>query len=76
MSNLLIFKCPKSHGTMKYTLKAHACLLFCFDGWALTLFVLTPCRFLHFRRDLLMGNFFDNGPPDFYTSENVINIKT
>jgi hypothetical protein len=26
------------------------CLLFCFDGWALALFVLTPCRFLHFRK--------------------------
>jgi hypothetical protein len=25
------------------------CLLFCFDGWALTLFVLTPCKFLHLR---------------------------
>ena len=24
------------------------CLLFYFDGWALTLFVLTPCRFLLF----------------------------
>jgi hypothetical protein len=23
MSSLLIFKCPMSHGTMKYTLKAH-----------------------------------------------------
>ena len=27
------------------------CLLFCCDGWALTLFVLTPCRFLHFRKN-------------------------
>jgi len=27
-----------SHGTMKYSLKAH--VLFCFDGWALSLFVL------------------------------------
>jgi hypothetical protein len=25
MSSLLIFKCPMSHGTMKYTLKAHVC---------------------------------------------------
>ena len=25
MSGLLIFKCPMSHGTMKYTLKAHVC---------------------------------------------------
>jgi len=25
MSNLLIFKCPLSHGTMKYTLEAHIC---------------------------------------------------
>ena len=24
--------------------------IFCFDGWALTLFVLTSCRFLHFRK--------------------------
>ena len=24
MSSLLIFKCPMSHGTMKYKLKAHA----------------------------------------------------
>ena len=23
--------------------------LFCFDGWAFTLFVLIPCRFFHFR---------------------------
>ena len=43
------------------------CLLFCFDGWALTLlFVLTPCRFLHFRKYILhrglMGNFLNNGP--------------
>jgi len=26
------------------------CLLFCFDDWALTLFELTPCRFLHYRK--------------------------
>jgi hypothetical protein len=25
MSRLLIFKCPMSHGTMNYTLKAHVC---------------------------------------------------
>ena len=25
VSSLLIFKCPMSHGTMKYTLKAHVC---------------------------------------------------
>jgi hypothetical protein len=25
MSSLLIFKCPMSHGTMQYTLKAHVC---------------------------------------------------
>jgi hypothetical protein len=25
MNGLLIFKCPMSHGTMKYTLKAHVC---------------------------------------------------
>jgi hypothetical protein len=25
MSGPLIFKCPMSHGTMKYTLKAHVC---------------------------------------------------
>ena len=25
MSSLLLFKCPMSHGTMKYTLKAHVC---------------------------------------------------
>ena len=25
MSSLLIFKCPMSHGIMKYTLKAHVC---------------------------------------------------
>jgi len=25
MNKLLIFKCPLSHGTMKYTLKAHVC---------------------------------------------------
>jgi hypothetical protein len=25
MSSLLIFKCPMSHGTMKYTMKAHVC---------------------------------------------------
>jgi hypothetical protein len=41
-------------------------LLFCFHGLAITLFVLTPSRFLHFRkyRDL-MGNFFNNGPKIF-----------
>ena len=43
MNSLLIFKCPMSHGTMKYTL----CLLFCFDDLSLTLFVLTPSRFLN-----------------------------
>ena len=26
------------------------CLLFCFDDWALTLLVLTECRFLHLRK--------------------------
>jgi len=38
-----------SHGTMKYTLKAHVCY-FVLMVWALTLFVLTPCRILHFRK--------------------------
>jgi hypothetical protein len=25
MTSLLIFRCPMSHGTMKYTLKVHVC---------------------------------------------------
>jgi hypothetical protein len=47
-----------SHGTMKHV------SVILFYGLALTLFVLTPCRFLLFRiynfhRDL-MSNFFNN----------------
>jgi hypothetical protein len=42
-----------SHGTMKYTLKAHVCY-----------FVLMV-RLLHYLYSL---------HPDFYTSENIINI--
>jgi hypothetical protein len=34
MNSLLIFKCPMSHGTMKYTLKAHVCYYF-FMAWLL-----------------------------------------
>jgi hypothetical protein len=34
MSSLLIFKCPMSHGTMKYTLKAHV-YYFVFVAWLL-----------------------------------------
>jgi hypothetical protein len=49
MSSLLIFKCIMSHGTMKYTLKAHF-YYFVFMALSITLFVLTPSRFLHFRK--------------------------
>jgi hypothetical protein len=32
VSSLLIFQCPMSHGTMKYTLKAHICYFVLMDG--------------------------------------------
>jgi len=38
-----------SHGTMKYTLKAHF-YYFVFMALSITLFVLTPSRSLHFRK--------------------------
>ena len=66
MSSLLIFKCSTNicHMLQRNIHWKHMFVI-CFDGWTLTLFVLTPCRFLHFRkynwhRDL--GVFFNNGP--------------
>ena len=63
MSSLLIFKCPMSHGTMKYTLKAHV-YYFVFMAWLLHhLYSLHPDFYTLeniINRDL-MGNFFNIG---------------
>ena len=50
MSSLLIFKYNMLHGTMKYTLQALVYYHICFHGLTITLFELTPSRFLHFRK--------------------------
>jgi hypothetical protein len=80
MSSLLIFKCPMSHGIMKYTLKAHVCY-----------FVLMV-EFLHYLYSLhanfytseniinivirdLMGNFFNNEPKFLKLTVNIYNIS-
>jgi hypothetical protein len=64
MSSLLIFKCNMSHGTIKYTLKAHF-YYFVFMAWLLHyLYSLHPDFYTleNIINIVLMGNFFNNGP--------------
>ena len=49
MSSLLIFKCSMSHGTMKYTLKAHVCYIVLMVGLLHYLHSL-HVDFLHLRK--------------------------
>ena len=42
MSSFLIFKCPMSHGTVKYTLKAHVCYFALMVGLLHYLYSLHP----------------------------------
>ena len=62
MSNFILFKCPMSHGTMKYTLRAHVCS-FVLMVWLLQyLSSLHADIYTNILKIETLGNFCNNGP--------------